>query len=350
MRKVARSSLFLRLTAALVVGAFTSMTIAPPAFAQGAPAAGAAKAPDKKTKDAARKAYGDGEKAYGAGDYSKAYEHFQKAYGLIPTPHAEYWMAMSLYKEGKDESAVAAFEKFLANPDASKVGDEKLSEAERAFDELKGKQVGELNLVTNPAGASVLVDGEAQPGETPMMLRLKPGLHKLTISSPGYETKQMEVNIGAGQKTDQTVELTLAQTTEPGAIGPTVEPVDTLPPEPAPAVEPRSKVPAYVTLGIAGVSAAVGTFFGIKALGAKSDYDDKPTTEGADDVERNALIADMAFGVAITLGVTGIVLLTSADSPSSPKEEAKRRSQKRRFHVAPFAGPTGGGAAARLSF
>jgi hypothetical protein len=349
MRKLAPRSLFWRLTAAVVVGAFTSMTIAPPAFAQGVPDAAAVKAPDKKTKDAARKAYGDGEKAYAAGDYTKAYDNFQKAYGLIPTPHAEYWMGMSLYKQGKEAEASAALEKFLANPDASKVGEEKLGEAERAFDDLRSKQVGELNLVTTPAGASVLVDGQAQPGETPMMLRLTPGIHKLTISSPGYETKQMEVNIGAGEKTDQNVELTLAAVTEP-AVAPTVVPAETGPVEPATVSEPRSKVPAYVTLGIAAVSAGVGTFFGIKALSAKSDYDDNPTADAADDVERNALIADMAFGVAITLGVTGIVLLTSSDSPSTPQQEAKRRSKKARFHVAPFVGPTSGGAAARLSF
>jgi hypothetical protein len=349
MRKLAPRSLFLRLSAALVVSIFTSMTIAPPALAQGAPAAGAAKAPDKKTKDAARKAYGDGEKAYTAGDYSKAYDNFEKAYGLIPTPHAEFWMAMSLYRQGKDEQAAPAFEKFLSNPEASKVGDEKLKEAEKAFDELKAKQVGELNLATTPAGASVLVDGQAQPGETPMVLRLPPGLHKLTISSAGYETKQIEVSITAGQKSDQNIELTLADT-EPAGVPGAVVPAEPLAPEPVPASEPRSKVPAYVTLGIAGVAAGVGTFFGIKALSAKSDYKDNPSTDAADDVERNALIADMAFGVAITLGVTGIVLLTSADSPSSPQQEAKRRSKQARLRVAPFVSPTSGGAAAHLSF
>ncbi len=78
-------------------------------------------------------------------------------------------------------------------------------------------------------------------------------------------------------------------------------------------------VPAFVTLGIAAAGAAVGTVFGLQALSAKSDFEDNPTTDAADDTERNALIADMAFGVAITLGVTGIVLLTSSDEvPAEP--------------------------------
>jgi hypothetical protein len=339
-----------RLTAALVIGAFATVTVAPPALAQGAKPAAAAKAPDKKTKDAARKSYGEGEKAYGAGDYAAAYDHFKKAYELIPTPHAEYWMGMALYKQNKDAEALPALEKFLNNPNSSKAGEEKVAEAKAALEDLKGKQGGELVLATTPAGATVTIDGDAQPGETPMTVRLKPGTHKVTITSPGYETKEMEVNVIAGQKNDQNVELTLAE----GGAEPVPAPIpvdpEPGPTEPTPAAEPRSKVPAYVTLGIAGASAVVGTFFGIKALGAKSDFDDNPTTDAADDVERNALIADMAFGVAITLGVTGIVLLTSSDSPSAPKAEAKRRVHKPRLDFAPYAGPKGGGAAARLTF
>ena len=106
-------------------------------------------------------------------------------------------------------------------------------------------------------------------------------------------------------------------------------------------------VPAYVTLGIAGASAVLGTVFGIKALGAKSDFDDNPTTSKADDVERNALIADMAFGVAVTLGITGVVLLTTSDEPV---EAQAAKLDKSRWQLAPYASPQGGGAAARFAF
>ena len=57
----------------------------------------------------------------------------------------------------------------------------------------------------------------------------------------------------------------------------------------------------------------------------------------------------MAFGVAITLGVTGIVLLTSDDE--APKESAKLKSpEKMKLELGGYAGKTGGGANARLSF
>jgi hypothetical protein len=81
------------------------------------------------------------------------------------------------------------------------------------------------------------------------------------------------------------------------------------------------------------------------ALGAKKDFKDDPTTENADTAERNALIADMSFGIALTLGITGIVLLTADDA-----EEAAEAAKKRKVHVAPYAGKKGGGIAGLFRF
>jgi len=112
-------------------------------------------------------------------------------------------------------------------------------------------------------------------------------------------------------------------------------------------------VPAYVTLGIAAVGAGVGTYFGLKALSAKSDFNDNPTADSADDAERNALFADMLFGVAITLGVTGVVLLTSGDdapAQQSGKTKVLPPRAKPNFAVAPYVSPNGGGGAMRVKF
>lgn len=106
-------------------------------------------------------------------------------------------------------------------------------------------------------------------------------------------------------------------------------------------------VPAYVTLGLAGAGLVTGTIFGVKALQEKQDFEDMPTTDRADDVERYALIADMSFGIAITLGVTGIVLLTS-DAPAEAPATAS--VDTRRFSIAPYVGKKSGGAAASYSF
>ena len=65
-------------------------------------------------------------------------------------------------------------------------------------------------------------------------------------------------------------------------------------------------------------------------------------------MERNALIADMAFGVAVTLGITGIVLLTTSDEEATQQQAA--RLEKPKWQLSPYVSPTGGGAAARVTF
>ncbi len=360
-----RHPLLPRFVAAFTASAFVSAGIAPAFAADPAAAPAPAKAPeakvadakpadkpkppDKKTKDAARKAYGEGEKAYAAGDFAAALAGFSKANELLPSPQAAYWAAKSVDGQGKIEEAIAAYEQVLADPEIAKLGDDKATDAKTRLSELKAKLVGEVALQTTPPGAAVSVDGTPQPGETPMTLKLPPGPHKITVLANGFEAKEIDVDVKGGEASEQKLELVAkAPPPAPPAPEPVVEPAPAPPPPPPP--PPRSKVPAYITLGIAGAGAIVGTIFGIKALGAKSDFNDAPTGSAADDTERNALIADMAFGVAITLGVTGVVLLTSDDGAAPAAAKVQKLPKKAKLVVAPYASPEGGGAAARYTF
>lgn len=308
----------------------------------------AKKGPDAKTRDGARKAYAAGEKAFADGNYSAAYDNFIKADGLIPSPHAKYWVAKSLDKQDKTEDAIAAYEKALGDADATRLGDEKLLDARTRLDELKAKLVATITVVTTPPGATVLVDGNPEAGVTPLTLKLAPGAHKVTLNVTGFETKELDVVAKGGDKGEQRVDLVAKAPPPPVAPAPIAETPAPLPPPP-PAAEKRSMVPAYVTLGIAGAGAVVGTIFGLKALSAKSEFKDHPTTKNADDTERNALIADMAFGVAITLGVTGVVLLTSDDDSSKDSASTTKKSPYR-LDFGGYAGKQRGGATARLTF
>ena len=181
---------------------------------------GAAAVPDAKKRDAARKAYQGGEKDYKAGKYAEAYDGFKKANEILPSPHAEYWMAMALDKQGKSDDAAAAYEKLLAHAEVSKLGDAKTGQVKSRLSELKGKQTGEVNIATNPVGASVTVDGTAQPGETPMIIKLAPGAHTITITNPGYEKQELSIDVTAGQRVEKSVELKAAE------LGPAAAPAD----------------------------------------------------------------------------------------------------------------------------
>lgn len=317
---------------------------------EGAGAAKPAPAPDKKTKDAARKAYSEAEKAYAAGDYSAAYAGYSRANELIPSAHAAYWAAKSLDQGGKTEDAIRGYETLLADPGSSKIGEEKLNDAHTRLATLKAGQVGEVTVSSAAAGATLAVDGVPQPGPLPAVLKLAPGPHKISLTAPGFDAKEMDLQVQAGTKVTQVVDLQAHAAPPPPPPAPLPEVAAPAAPPPPP--EKHSKVPAYVTLGIAAGGAVVGTIFGVKALQSKSDFDKTPTTGSADDTERNALIADMAFGVAVTLGVTGIVLLTSSDdgTDAAPKAAKLHTPPKGTFRVLPYVGRESGGAAARLTF
>lgn len=199
--------------AALGVSSFTPSAQAADAKAKpatdknAAAPAGGVKAPDKKTRDAARKAYGEGEKAYAANDFAAAYSAFSKALDLIPTPAAAYWAAKSLDQAGKTDDAVQAYEALLADPNVGHLGEEKLGDARTRLATLKAGQVGEITVTSAALGAQLLVDGVAQPGPLPIVLKLAPGPHKLTLTAPGFDAKDVDLDVKAGTKLEQKVDL-----------------------------------------------------------------------------------------------------------------------------------------------
>ena len=111
-------------------------------------AAEKAKGPDKKTKDGARKAYGDATAAFKAGKFDVALTKFQEAQALIPSANAEYWIAATYDKLDRKLEALAAYSTFLANEEAAKAGEDKVAEAKGRFDSLRATVPGELALTT----------------------------------------------------------------------------------------------------------------------------------------------------------------------------------------------------------
>lgn len=298
--------------------------------------------PTPEEQKAAMTAFEAGKTAFEAGTFEEAAAHFRTAYAAIPSPHAEYWIAVSLDKadpEGTNpEQVAAAYQTLLNNPGAAHIGTDKVEEAKARFLELRKFLPAKITILSTPAGATVKVDGAVQPGVTPIDLEVKEGTHVIELSLDGFQNAIVDAQVSGGVHLEQQVQLTELPPPPP-------------PPSPVTQPEPveekkRSIVPAAVTLGLGGAGLIAGTVFGIMALNAKGKFKDDPTTENADAAERNALIADMSFGVALTLGITGIVLLTSKE----PATQTAKRKQKNDFLIAPYASPRGAGAAARMTF
>lgn len=304
-----------------------------------APAAGE----EASARERARAAYSAGGEAYKAGKYAEAEAQFGLADSLLPSIQAKYWRAMSLDQLGNVPAAYEAFGAILDSSEKEQLAVEKLTVVETRHREL-GATPAVTTITTVPAGASINVSGVDLPAPTPQKLRLAPGRHVVRVSLEGYEDQQIELLVTPGAQLSPT--LTLVPAPEAPASDLTAPPVAALAPS---TTAERSRVPGYVTLGIAAASGAVGTLFGIRALADKREFEDNPTTARADDVERNALIADMAFGVTLTLGITGLVLLL-ADDPAPEQVSSSQPSERGSLRLIPYLAPKSAGAAASLTF
>jgi hypothetical protein len=331
------SRLGTRAASAIVIG-LVALSTTPSALAQDPSPTEQVDPATSDARDEARSEFAAGQVSYGAGDFAGAEAHFTKADSLVPSVQAKYWRAMSLDQQGKTAAALELFNAVLNTPGYENLGADKVAQVRQRAAELS-QAPADLTLTSTPPGASIDVNGMKQAGTTPLTLRLAAGRHRVTIEAPGYAAQVVELTVGPGEVVERNVVL------EAGAPHPA------LPAEQEPAsTGERSRAPAFVTLGIAGASAIVGTVFGIKALDEKSQFDDAPTTSRADSVERNALIADMAFGVALTLGITGIVLLVADDAPGDQALEQEKQPRTGQVRVAPYVTPHGAGAGARLTF
>ncbi len=311
------------------------------------PAAGAAAKP--ATNDA-KTHYLAGEAKFKTADYAGALADFQAADAIKGTPQAARFIGLCQDKLGHYPEAIAAYDRFLGDvpPKLAKEGDEiKAREAE--IKALPGK----VHAESSPPGAVVQLDGKnvGNASGTPTDFDAAPGHHSLHFASEGRIPVDKDIDVGFASKQD--VNVSLEAIPAPVAVVPVAPvpvPVPAAPPPPPP--EPRSKLPAYVTGGLAIVAAGVGTAFGIVALGDKSDFDKNPSTSKADDGENHALIADMAFGVAITLGVTSAVLFLTKDEAPAASASAKNGAKPYKIKItpSPIVTPHGGGAGALVRF
>jgi PEGA domain len=348
----------------VVAGALAGSLIlaqAPMAWAQGGaakPAAGADAGLSKADLAAAKKHYGDGEKKYKAGDYAGALADFKEANEIKSTPHAERYLGLCEDNLGHYQTALDWYDKFLTHvPDKLASQGDDLRKREAEIKAMPGK----VHIDSTPTGASLTIDDKPASGPTPLDVDLAPGSHVVKVVSPGHLPATKPVDVAFASTQSVSVELE----PEPPAAPP-APPVAAVPPAPVPAAtvpppapEVRSVVPAIVTGGLAIAAVGVGTVFGIMALNDKSDFDKTPTTSIADNGDTHALIADMAFGVAVTFGVTSAVLFVTKDeaptatSSTQAAKTAKAAAAKKTavtFTPTPIVGAHTGGAGFVLRF
>jgi hypothetical protein len=334
-------------------------------WAQGTPGAApkaAAKAPDAKPDlAAAKKHYAQGDKLFKAGDFAGALAEFQAANDIKAAPQVERYIGMSEDNLGHYHAAVEWYGKFLDHVP------EKLASQ---GDEIKKRSAeirampGKVHVDSTPPGATVTVDDKPAPAPTPTDVDVPSGSHVIKFAAPGRvaTTKTIDVMFASSQTVtaDLAAEPPPPPPPAPAPVAAAPEaPPPAAPAGPQPLAEPRSKVPAFITGGLAIAAAGVGTVFGVLALNDQTNFNKTPTTSTADSGDTHALICDMAFGIAITFGVTSAVLFltrddaapaTASGSGSTPSPRPAHDPGAVAVSAAPIVGPHTGGAGLLVRF
>ena len=285
-----------------------------------------------------------------AGDNDAALEQYKGALAEKETPEGLLGMAQTQDALKDYRGAVASYEKFLAAVPKNLVKEGETAKARSA--ELQ-KMPATIKIASTPEGAAIAVDEKLQEAKAPTSIEVPAGHHVVKVTLKGYDPFTQEVDAAFAS----TVEVTAALKETPVAAPPPAAPapVTKLEAPPSP-VASRSKVPAFITGGIAVAALGVGTGFGIRALSKKSDFNDSPTEGTANSGENSALIADMAFGVALTFGITSAVLFLAKDEPrataqtNGPGSGAKKQASTWKLTPTPYFNQHGGGAGAMVSF
>lgn len=326
---------------------------AKPAAAAKAPAAAKVdakkKTPPKDPKKEAGMHFKKGEDLFKKKQFKESKAEYEEAEELFPGATPKYWIGRNSEELGEYAEAAAWYDKAI---ELGKLKPEVQKDAQDRVAALKAKPA-KVKITSDPPGAMIIVDGKALPEKTPADVELPPGKHKIALSADKKKPFEREVEVAPfkGGELVATLEAVPEKPVEPVAPPP---PVATTTPPPGPALPPgqedvtprRDHTWVYVTGAAAIVGIGVGTFFGVKALSDKKDYDASPTQDIHDRGTRNALISDMGFGIGVTLAITSAVLFFTAPSGEPAKKAAGLK-------VTPIAAPGAGGigfAGAQASF
>jgi hypothetical protein len=332
--------------AGIVILAPTSGAWAQKAATTPTPAA----APSAADIASAKKHYAEGEKKLKAQDFEGALADFKAANDIKSAPQAERNIGLCEDNLGHFQEAADWYEKFLAHvPDKLATQGDEIKKRLATLQAMPGK----VHVDSNPPGAALAIDGKAQTGVTPLDVELPSGTHELKLAEVGRLPATKSIDVAFASSQTVTADLD-AEPPPPPAPVVVVAPAPPPPPPAPPPAETRSLIPAFITGGLAVAAAGVGTVFGVIALNDKSDFDKNPTTSTADNGDTHSLIADMAFGVAVTFGVTSAVLFLTRDEPTpaaaSNAAPHKAEAKSIRFTPTPMVGPHTAGAGFLMQF
>lgn len=289
----------------------------------------------------------EGYRALQSKDYTVAVDRFTRADALYHAPTVILGLARAHVGLGKLVSARELYYRTAHEtlpPNASSALKKAVLDAQNELDALTPRIPGVILDIKGATSVKVTLDGIDVPAAALGVKRpADPGEHVIRAVSPGFLSREMKVTLSEGKTETVGLLLEPEQPKPVVAVAPPAPP-PIAPPAPAPVPPPTaaplpvaplpvvvalpvaappltygptSHTPSFILFGLAGAGAVLGIAFAGVGFSAQSAYDKAPTVDGADKIDRSALIADICFGSALLLGTAGLVTLLQKDPPSS---------------------------------
>jgi hypothetical protein len=189
------------------------------------------------------------------------------------------------------------------------VGDklDKLASSLTAYvDARRAAAPARLTIHSEPAGASVTVDGRAA-GETPISVELSPGAHELALMAAGHAGARKKITLESGIRGLVSVDLI------PLSSGGQLLPVQGSP----------LRAVGWTALGV-GLAAIAGGLYALSRDHDKVDCPDSARMAGYTECFRNTklLVGALLGAGGVTAAVGGLVLVFGQPAPSTAPAEA----------------------------
>ncbi|HVH45592.1 MAG TPA: hypothetical protein VM925_24730 [Labilithrix sp.] len=274
--------------------------------------AGAANAAPQLDSKRAAQSFAVGKSAFARGDFSAAAAAFEQAALYAPHPAPLLNAAEAWELAGNHVRAAQMCDRVLEtkNIDA-KYRDAAVQQLSRVVPRIATVDV------KVPDGTRLNVEGE-RDDVVGRKIRLTPGAHKITATYRGGETRSENVSLPAG-------ELKELDMMNPSPPPPPEPPAPEPPPEKKPATTSGPPAGAWIAFSIAAVTGGVATFYGLRTIDARDQFDAKPSIQTRDDFNSARLMTNVFVGVAAASAIVGVVLWIAA-----PGDPSKDRAQSAR--------------------
>ncbi len=271
----------------------------------------------------------EGKRLFQADDFGHACPKLAQSYQIDPAGGTVLLLAICYERQGKLASSWARYNDALAIARHDRREDRE-RRAREGLESVEPK-LSYIELKLDPAtqaisGVTLAIDGTELPAISDAKLPVNSGKHKLAVHAPNYDPWSAEITVGGPSVTESVLVPPLQARPVPTTAKTVVQPVQRTATSDTSTSSARERAHrknvrtiAYVMGGAGLAAVAVGSYFGVRAIGLNNDANticpakqctqDKAAAVGkSDDAVSNAHLADVFVGIGSAVTLSAVVL------------------------------------------